>query len=59
MKEIKKEWKNLGFASGPLKLLKPEYERSFGCFVTFMDQTVAIGIVFYIGKSFVSFWYLK
>ena len=59
MKQIKKEWKSLGFASGPLKNLKPEYERSFGCFFTVMDERVAIGIVIYLGKSFISFWWLR
>jgi len=59
VKEINKNWKSLGYAQGPLQKLKPSTERSFGAFFTVLDGRVQIGFVIYIGKSFVSVWWLK
>lgn len=59
MREIKKEWKSFGFASGQLQSTSPAVKGSFGCFFTVMNEQAAIGIVIYLGKSFISFWWLK
>lgn len=59
MTEVKKNWKNLGYAHGPLKQIEPKKELSFGAFLTAMDSMVAIGFVFYLGRFYVSFWWLK
>ena len=58
MRSIQKNWKSLGFAYGPLRELV-HTERSYGAFFTVMDGKAQIGFVFYLGKRYASFWWLK
>jgi hypothetical protein len=59
VKECKKNWKSLGIAYGPLISLRPGQEFSVGGFITCADEHIYYGIVFYIFKIYVSFWWLK
>ena len=59
MKQVKCSWKRLGYSHGPLENLKRNMEMSFGAFFTVQDEIVSIGFVVYLGKIYVSFWWLR